>query len=630
MKTQPIIAPGVARLPTVINAQRWHQRLGHVGQRILKETAQCSIGLVGIDLSELSTCETCHLSKAQRYVSRDKRPTPGEPLDEIFVDTVGKLTTALNGAQYAVILTDAKTRMRWVIITKGKDEIADQLVNWVEYQTHQYGKRIRTVFRDGGSEHMRAKKYCDEHGIRTDVSAPHTPEQNGAAEAANKVILRRARSLLIDAGMPPCFWPWAVEHSCFITNRLSCLRTKRVPIIDFLKGLRQPHNEKIDFTLLPRFGCRAYKLITPKPEKFKARAEMRWFMGFQKNTSKNYLIYLPHWTTSQGWKWIESFTPHVTFNEDIMFGDMLSSIDQKRIKHHWSSENNVPAEEKIRESFPVPQQRFQTRQFEGENITDSSAPKVPELSSVNTKDKMLSTPKVPDVSSVNTRAKVLSPILTEEPENKTPPTAPEIPVELWPQSSKESCLATVEDSLVVQPTNAINQPVRPPSSIDSEHDSCQDDDEQRYDEEENLSEWGIMCQRDHRPTPQGESSNRELGYMGEQNDLVISDRTEETRYDQIMTGWDPVPPLAGTKRSRSPEQEIILSKRGRPVKKVDYKKLHHGKTVKINADPKTWTEAMEGSEAKQWHVAAQEEFNSLKETGAIKISIAQCYLKVEP
>ena len=189
VKTQPIIAPGVARLPTVINAQRWHQRLGHVGQRILKETAQCSIGLEGIDLSELSTCETCHLSKAQRYVSRDKRPTPGEPLDEIFVDTVGKLTTALNGAQYAVILTDAKTRMRWVIITKGKDEIADQLVNWVEYQTHQYGKRIRTVFRDEGSEYMRAKKYCDEHGIRTDVSAPHTPEQNGAAEAANKVIL---------------------------------------------------------------------------------------------------------------------------------------------------------------------------------------------------------------------------------------------------------------------------------------------------------------------------------------------------------------------------------------------------------------------------------------------------------
>lgn len=240
----PIAAPGVARLPIVKNAQRWHQRLGHVGQKILKETAKFSLGLEGIDLSELSTCETCHLSKAQRFVSRESRPTPGEPLDEIFVDTVGKLTTALNGAQYAVILTDAKTRMRWVIITKGKDEIADQLVKWVEYQTHQYGKRIRTIFRDGGSEFMRAKNYCDEHGIRTEISAPYTPEQNGVAEAANKVILRRARSLLIDAGMPPCFWPWAVEHSCYITNRLSCLRTNKVPLIDFLEGLRQPHNKK--------------------------------------------------------------------------------------------------------------------------------------------------------------------------------------------------------------------------------------------------------------------------------------------------------------------------------------------------------------------------------------------------
>ena len=58
------------------------------------------------------------------------------------------------------------------------------------------------MFRDGGSEYFRAKEYCDRYGIRADVSAAHTPEQNGVAEAANKVLLRRARSLLIDAGMP--------------------------------------------------------------------------------------------------------------------------------------------------------------------------------------------------------------------------------------------------------------------------------------------------------------------------------------------------------------------------------------------------------------------------------------------
>lgn len=32
-----IAAPGIARLPLVTNAQRWHQRLGHIGQQILKK-----------------------------------------------------------------------------------------------------------------------------------------------------------------------------------------------------------------------------------------------------------------------------------------------------------------------------------------------------------------------------------------------------------------------------------------------------------------------------------------------------------------------------------------------------------------------------------------------------------------
>ncbi|KAI0993339.1 hypothetical protein K3495_g14845 [Podosphaera aphanis] len=146
----------------------------------------------GLDTSELTLCETCHLSKAQRYVSREPRPTPFEPLDEVFIDTVGKLTTACNRHQYAVIITDAKSRMRWAITTNTKDQIAPQLVKWVEHQYHQFGKRVRTIFKDGRSEFSRIKTYCDQHGIRTDVSAPYTPEQNGASEASNKVILRKA------------------------------------------------------------------------------------------------------------------------------------------------------------------------------------------------------------------------------------------------------------------------------------------------------------------------------------------------------------------------------------------------------------------------------------------------------
>lgn len=165
--TAPIIAPGVARVPRAISAQRWHERLGHIGQKILKKTAECSAGLQNIDLSNLKSCETCHLSKSQRFVSREPRPTPNHPLDEVFMDTVGKLTTAVNGHQYAVIITDAKTRMRWVIATTTKDQISNLLVQWVETQYHQYGKRVRIIFRDGGSLHLRPI-----HLSRTELQKP--------------------------------------------------------------------------------------------------------------------------------------------------------------------------------------------------------------------------------------------------------------------------------------------------------------------------------------------------------------------------------------------------------------------------------------------------------------------------
>ena len=601
-----IAAPGVARIPKVTSAQRWHQRLGHVGQEILKKTAVCSLGLEGMDISDLGICETCHLSKAQRFVSREPRPIPGQPLDEIFIDTVGKLPESLNGLQYAVILTDAKTRMRWVLMTKGKDEITSQLLQWIDFQYNQYGKRIRVIFRDGGTEFIRAKEQCDKMGIRTDVSAPHTPEQNGVAEAANKVLLRRARSMLIDAGMPPCFWPWALEHSCFITNRLYCLRTKKVPVIDFLEGLAQPHNEKIDFSLLPRFGCRAYKLIEPKPGKFEARAEQGWFLGFQKNTNKNYLVYHPHLTPKQGFKWVESFTPHVTFNEDVVFGDMLSSVDQQKTRSYWTNTTDLPLDNSLTTSIPVPLPKSQIQKFEGEInssiLTQKSTSEQP--NALESQSRPESAPIVPAIPPVNR-----PPLVNKKLDVSTLKTIPTVPTNLWLEKSTK-----IDGTEVLpEPTSpqVLNNdfPPGPPSSVESEYDSSDEHTSEVEEPEVVRNEPNNL-----------DSTSRELIRQEENNALArVDDDKLQDKYDQIMTGWDAVAPIAGHKRNRSPDDQATRSKRGRPIKRLDYHKLHHGKAGKEKNDPKTWTEAMQSVESNEWKVAADEEIRSLRDTGTIKI-----------
>ena len=67
-------------------------------------------------------------------------------------------------------------------------------------------------------------------------------------------------------------------------------------------------------------------------------------------------------------------------------------------------------------------------------------------------------------------------------------------------------------------------------------------------------------------------------------------------YAFVMTGWDPVP-LAGKKRHHSSEGDLVPTKRGRQVKKVDYYRLRHGKAVLPSTDPKTWEEAITSPEA---------------------------------
>ncbi|KAI0991776.1 hypothetical protein K3495_g16411, partial [Podosphaera aphanis] len=231
--------------------------------------------------------------------------------------------------------------MRWWFGAVKKSEIPARLVEWVTSMKTQYGKTLRVCFSDGGSEIQQNslwRQMAREKGIRQDISAPYTPEQNGPAEAANKVIITRARCLLIDAGMPVIFWAWAISHAIFLTNQLFNLSTKNVPTLHFHKALKIAHHELVDFTCLPRFGCKAYRTLS-KPEKggkFDPRAQIGWFIGFQVNTTKNALIISPHKTPHHEWTWKVFCTPHASFHEGSMYGPAMAELSHLTPKEYHS------------------------------------------------------------------------------------------------------------------------------------------------------------------------------------------------------------------------------------------------------------------------------------------------------
>ena len=53
--------------------------------------------------------------------------------------------------------------------------------------------------------------YCEEHGIKHELSYPKTPQQNGIVERKNRTLQEMARTMINEYGLPQYLWAEAVN-----------------------------------------------------------------------------------------------------------------------------------------------------------------------------------------------------------------------------------------------------------------------------------------------------------------------------------------------------------------------------------------------------------------------------------
>jgi len=73
---------------------------------------------------------------------------------------------------------------------------------------------------EGSSTTTPSLSNLDSRGTTYSFSNPDTPQQNGVAEAANKTILRIARTLLEHSQAPRNLWGYAILHATHLANLL--------------------------------------------------------------------------------------------------------------------------------------------------------------------------------------------------------------------------------------------------------------------------------------------------------------------------------------------------------------------------------------------------------------------------
>jgi hypothetical protein len=117
-------------------------------------------------------------------------------------------------------MVDDFSRFTWLILLKGKHELATQVQNFIHLVENQFDSKVKIVRNDNGPEFSIPSFYASK-GIIHQTSCVYTPQQNGRAERKHQCILAIARALLIQSHLPPKYWGYAVLHAAYLMNRMS-------------------------------------------------------------------------------------------------------------------------------------------------------------------------------------------------------------------------------------------------------------------------------------------------------------------------------------------------------------------------------------------------------------------------
>jgi transposase InsO family protein len=130
--------------------------------------------------------------------------------------------------------------------------------------------KIKTLRSDRGGEFLSNifAGVCEEAGIRRQLTAPYSPQQNGVVERRNRTVVEMARSMLKSMEVPGKFWGEAVRHAVYLLNRLPTKPMGEQTPFEAWNG------RKLHLGHLKVFGCLAHvKQTTPHLKKLDDRSK---------------------------------------------------------------------------------------------------------------------------------------------------------------------------------------------------------------------------------------------------------------------------------------------------------------------------------------------------------------------
>ena len=273
-------------------AQEWHVRLGHLsltGIRALVQNGDLT-DINPEDLKQaLDTCPACIQGKMT------KTPFPKEAtrratrkLELVHTDVSGKMSVPSGKDLYFIAFIDDCTRKSKVYLMEGKYQALEMYKRYIQETATPEGLKVGTLRSDEGGEYIGEdfRGFCLDQGTKREITARHSPSQNGVAERYMRTLVEMARSMLAHRGLDKEWWGPAVLYAAYIRNRSP---TKAL-------GMKTPYEmwtgSKADYSRFQVFGAQAYVYVPDLLRtKLDMKAEKGMFVGLDEGR-KCYKVYV--------------------------------------------------------------------------------------------------------------------------------------------------------------------------------------------------------------------------------------------------------------------------------------------------------------------------------------------------
>ena len=290
MQWRPI-APVQRDCNLAVTEKVWHERMGHISRPALRKLKTMVSGIEYVEEKDPIKCDTCIMGKMKNLPHPPTNHKKAKnPLDLLHLDWIIVNTKGTKGETVALIGTDDCTDMKfvWPEISRSGETVKKIFKSWLPWAERMTGRTLKAVRHDKAQEFVHGvfADYLADLGVEVQCSVAYEHQQNGKAENTNRVIMDKARCMLIQSQLPDRYWPYAITAAGFIGNRSPVVGQPKVPY-ELFTG-REP-----DMDTIHTFGSKCYSLIPSElrkgNKKLQPRAKEGTFLGYT-NGGTAYLV----------------------------------------------------------------------------------------------------------------------------------------------------------------------------------------------------------------------------------------------------------------------------------------------------------------------------------------------------